>query len=182
VTPNVTTTELLTSPGLKRELIRGELRERDSAPRHRRHAATESRIVQALGNWRDEVNFEADVLSGDVGSILSRDPGTTMGIDVTLFSLEVLRRQTDERFVTGTPILAVEILSPGDTHEVMREKINEYHRTGVRMIWVVDPDFRTVLVYPRNDEPIMYNRRQKLTGGDVLPGFAVLVEKLFPSW
>lgn len=186
VTPTMTTKELLALPedGMERELIRGELREREMTRRNRLHAATESRIVRALGNWLDQQgDFEADVLSGEAGSILQQGPDTTVGIDVALFSLDVLRRQTDEtRMVLGVPILAVEILSPNDKHEEMREKIVEYLRTGVKLVWEVDPDFRTVRVYRQDREPVMVNRTQTLTGDDVLPGFEVAVADLFPNW
>lgn len=123
------------------------------------------------------------MLSGEAGSILEQDPDTTVGIDVALFSIDVLRRQTDEtRMVLGVPVLAVEILSPNDGHEEIREKIVEYLRTGVQMIWEVDPDFRTVRVYRQNHEPVMFNRKQTLTGDDVLPGFEVAVADFFPDW
>ncbi len=93
-----------------------------------------------------------------------------MGIDVALFSLEVLRQQTDQtRLVLGVPILAVEILSPGDKHEETHEKIVEYLRTHVKLVWEVDPDFRTVRVYRPDQEPVMFNRRQTLTADDILP-------------
>ncbi|MDA1053453.1 MAG: Uma2 family endonuclease [Planctomycetota bacterium] len=186
VTPTMTTKEMLALPedGMERELIRGELRERETTRRNRLHAATESRIVRTLGNWLvQQTDFEADVLSGEAGSILQQDPDTTVGIDVALFSLDVLRRQTDEtRMVLGVPILAVEILSPNDKHEEIREKIVEYLRTGVRLVWEVDPDFQTVRVYRQDHEPVMFNRQQTLSAADVLPGFEVAVADLFPNW
>ncbi|MEO8495695.1 MAG: Uma2 family endonuclease [Planctomycetota bacterium] len=186
VTPSMTTPELLSLPedGMERELIRGELRERAMTRRNRLHAATESRIVRVLGNWLDQQSeIEGDVLSGEAGSILQQDPDTTVGIDVALFSLDVLRRQTDEtRLVVGVPILAVEILSPNDKHEEIREKIVEYLRTGVRLVWEVDPDFQTVRIYRRDQEPVMFNRKQLLSASDVLPGFEVAVADLFPNW
>jgi Uma2 family endonuclease len=186
VTPIMTTQELLALPdnGMERELIRGVLKEREMTRRNRLHAATESRIVRVLGNWLDrQPNFEGDVLSGEAGSVLARDPDTTVGIDVALFSLDVLRQQADEtRLVVGVPILAVEILSPHDKHEEIHEKIVEYLRTGVKLIWEVDPDFQTVRVYRQDQEPVMFNRNQTLTGDDVLPGFEVAVLDLFPAW
>lgn len=185
VTPTMTTRELLALPddGTERELIRGELREREMTRRNRRHAATESQIVFALLSWLKQTKFAADVLSGEVGSILAQDPDTTVGIDVALFSRDVLRQQTDEsRLVVGVPILAVEILSPNDKHEEVREKIVEYLRTGVRVVWEVDPDFHTVRVHQNRQEPVMFNREQKLVGGDDLPGFSVPVAELFPNW
>ncbi len=186
VTPVMTTAEMLALPesGKERELIRGELREREMTRRNRLHAASQSRIVQKLRNWLDQQpDFEGDILSGEVGSILAEDPDTTVGIDVALFSLEVLQHQTDQtRLVRGVPILAVEILSPNDKHDEIREKIMEYRRTGVKLIWEVDPDFQTIRVHRQEQEPVMFNRNQTLAGDKVLPGFEVAVADLFPNW
>lgn len=182
----MTTAQLLALPedGTERELIRGELKEREMSRRNRLHAATESRIAHALIAWIERApEIQADVLSGEAGSILARDPDTTVGIDVAVFSLDVLRRQTDEtRLVVGVPILAVEILSPNDRHEEIHEKIVEYLRVGVKLIWEVDPDFQTVRVYRPGSEPEMFNRAQLLSGGGILPGFEVPVVDLFPNW
>jgi Uma2 family endonuclease len=186
VTPEMTTAKMLALPenGKERELIRGELREREMTRRNRLHAATQSRIVQKLRNWLDQQpDFEGDILSGEVGIILAEDPDTTVGIDVALFSLEVLQQQTDQtRLVRGVPILAVEILSPNDKHDEIREKIMEYRRTGVKLIWEVDPDFQTIRVHRQAQEPVMFNRSQTLTGDEALPGFEVAVADLFPNW
>jgi Uma2 family endonuclease len=52
----------------------------------------------------------------------------------------------------------------------------------VKLVWEVDPDFRTVRVYRPGHEPVMFNRKQILSGDDVLPGFEVAVGELFPNW
>ena len=122
---NVTTSELLAMPDdMERDLIRGELRERPMTRRNRLHAATEANIARILGNWLDgNQGLSARVLSGEVGTILAEQPDTTVGIDVAVFSLDILQNQSDETsIVRGVPILAVEILSPSDMHEDVHEK------------------------------------------------------------
>ncbi len=182
----MTTEELLALPedGVERELIHGELRERAMTRRNRRHAATEAKISQLLSNWSDsksENNY--GVLSGEAGVILSHDPDTTVGIDVAVFSLDVLENQPSESsMVDGVPVLAVEILSPSDQQETIHEKVVEYLRAGVSLIWEIDPEFKTVRVHRPGMEPTMVNQTQPLTGEDVLPGFEVSVAELFPSW
>ena len=182
----MTTDELLALPddGMERELIRGQLREREMTRRNRFHAATESQVVYTLKFYlKHQADFEGDVLSGEAGAILAQNPDTTVGIDVALFSLDVLSRQSDAtRMVAGVPILAVEILSPTDKHEDTHEKIMEYLRTGVKLVWEIDPDFQTVRVHRPGHEPVMFNRTQSLTGDDVLPGFQIAVADLFPAW
>ncbi len=186
LTKGITTAELLAMPedGIERELIRGILKEREMTRRNRIHAATESRIVYALRHWLNRTpEFRADVLSGEAGAILAQDPDTTFGIDVAVFSLDVLNSQTNaSALVVGVPLLVVEILSPNDKHEDVHEKIVEYLRVGVQLVWEVDPDFQTVRVHRPGAEPIMFNRVQKLSAEGVLPGFEVSVADLFPQW
>ena len=181
-----TTAELLALPadGKEREIIRGELKEREMTRRNRLHAATEARIVHEIKNWLDQhPEIRADVLSGEAGSILAQEPDTTVGIDVAVFALDLLEHQSpDSSMVVGVPLLAIEILSPSDRHEETYEKIAECLRVGVQLVWEVDPDFQTVRVFRPKAEPVMFNRTQLLSGEDVLPGFQVSVAKLFPSW
>jgi Uma2 family endonuclease len=86
-------------------------------------------------------------------------------------------------FLEVPPDLAVEVLSPSNTRREMEIKLEEYAKAGVRLVWYVDPERKGVDVYPKGNP-----RRKKtlgvndtLDGGDVLPGFAVKVAKLFES-
>lgn len=176
--------EAMPQDGIERDLIRGVLREQGMTRRNRRHAGTELRIGQALQNWlNSQAELSAEALSGEVGCVLQREPDSSVGIDVAVFATEVLESQTNEStMVVGIPLLAVEILSPHDKQEDIHQKIVEYLRVGVRLIWVVDPDFKTVRVYRNGAEPVMFNRTQQITGEDVLPGFEILVDQFFPAW
>jgi Uma2 family endonuclease len=182
----VTTADLLAIPedGIERELIQGRLKERDITRRNRLHAATEAIIAKLLGVWLESSESPAAaVLSGEVGTILASDPDTTVGIDVAVFPIRLLEnQQAKTSLVQGVPLLAVEILSPSDKHEDVHQKIDEYLRCGVSLVWEVDPDFKTVRVHRPNHEPVMFNREQELPGFDALPDFKVSVAELFPSW
>jgi Uma2 family endonuclease len=46
--------------------------------------------------------------------------------------------------LTGVPDLLIEILSPSTRRYDRRQKRNRYERAGVRELWLVDPDTRTV--------------------------------------
>jgi Uma2 family endonuclease len=176
--------EQLPDEGMERELIQGELRERPMTRRNRFHATVESRIVKTLGLWLDSQDeLAAEVMSGEVGCILEHDPDTTVGIDVAVFPMEVVHHQTElSSQVDGIPLLAVEILSPSDTHEASNEKVLTYLRTGVPVVWNVDPDFQTVCVYRPEREPQLFSRSQTLAQIEELPGLQVPLRELFPKW
>ena len=94
-------------------------------------------------------------------------------------SAEVASLNANAAFFEGPPILAVEILSPSDTQEKIDEKIALYLETGVAVVWVVNPRFRTVTVFRPDAPPALFNDQQELEGGAHLPGFRVEVAKLF---
>jgi Uma2 family endonuclease len=79
------------------------------------------------------------------------------------------------------PDLAIESVSPNDTVLELDEKIKEYLDAGVRLIWVINPDLRTVKIY-RPGRPITeVCNGDELSGEDVVPGFACKVSNLFAA-
>jgi Uma2 family endonuclease len=86
-------------------------------------------------------------------------------------------------FLEVPPDLAVEVLSPSNTRREMEIKLGEYAKAGVKLVWYVDPERKEVDVYPKGNP-----KRKKtlgvtdtLDGGNVLPGFAVPVARIFES-
>lgn len=77
------------------------------------------------------------------------------------------------------PELAIEILSPGNTPAEMRRKRTEYFSAGVRLVWIVDPDSRSVSVYTGVEQSTVLHESDVLEGGEVLPGFSLPLKELF---
>lgn len=77
------------------------------------------------------------------------------------------------------PDLAIEVLSPSNTHAEMKRKREEYLRSGVRLVWIVDPVARTVHVYAPRRKAVVLNATDTLDGGKVLPGFTLPLGELF---
>jgi Uma2 family endonuclease len=179
----LTTEDLLAMPenGMDRWLIRGQLREKPMTVRNRFHSQAMVRIAAELDNWRlNQPAPRGIVLCGEAGIILQRAPDSTVGIDVAYVSAEVAARLSkNTTLVDGVPTLAVEILSPSDTHEQTHEKLSEYLRAGVPLVWIVDPDDYTVRVYSQDARPQLFNEDQELAGDPHLPGFRVAVRRLF---
>ncbi len=79
------------------------------------------------------------------------------------------------------PDLVIEVISPNDLYYEVEAKVREYQTAGVRLIWVVNPDLRTVKVYDSQAGRVFdLSEGDRLTGGEVLPGFSCLVSDLFP--
>jgi Uma2 family endonuclease len=179
------TDELLALPedGFERELIRGQLRERPMTRRNPQHSEVVITVGYLLKHWLiQQPKPRGRVLGGEAGFRIRRDPDTTVGIDVAYISAE-LAASTPRKagLVDGVPVLAVEVLSPYDVHEEISEKVQEYLDAGVPLIWVVDPNFRTVRVHRPGAEPELFNILQELPGEPELPGFRVSVAEIFAS-
>jgi Uma2 family endonuclease len=77
------------------------------------------------------------------------------------------------------PDLAVEVTSPNDGAEDLEEKLDEYLRAGVRLVWVIYLPTRNVWAYKPDGTARLYRTGDTLPGEDVLPGFTVPVAELF---
>lgn len=78
------------------------------------------------------------------------------------------------------PDLVIEVVSPNDKVSEMDEKIDAYLLDGVRLIWVIDPQRRKAVVYaPDAEQPLHLAKDAVLDGGDGLPGFQIVLSKLF---
>ena len=77
------------------------------------------------------------------------------------------------------PDLAVEVISPSNTRKEMEEKLKEYFEKGVRLVWFVRPRSRMVDVYTSAEAFTRLTASATLDGGEVLPGFSILVADLF---
>ncbi len=181
----LTADDVLAMPedGTHRELIRGRLIEEPMTYRNRWHSGTEAENrQQVLKNWLDGQTAPCGmIVSGEAGFRLRRDPDSLVGIDVAYASAEQVARanETGSALFNGPPILAVEILSPSEKQEDLIAKVREYLETGVAIVWIVEPTFRTVLVYRPDDEPRLFNVREEITAEPHLPGFRVAVAALF---
>jgi Uma2 family endonuclease len=190
----LTAEDLLNMPddGVERYLIDGELRECPTTPgdpdqgeaemtrRNPEHGETEMSIGYELRRWLEtQPRPRGKVVGGETGFRIRRQPVSFVGIDVAYVSAEmVANRDRKLSYYDGPPVLAVEILSPSDLHERLVEKVKKYLDTGA-VVWIADPDFRTVAVHRPGELPITYNEGQELDGDPYLPGFRVLVRKLF---
>jgi Uma2 family endonuclease len=114
------------------------------------------------------------VVSGEAGMV-RLFPGLVRIPDVAFTSWDRLPgRQVPTAPVPQlAPDLAVEVLSEGNTDAEMTRKLREYFAAGVRLVWFVDPQTRTVTVYTGPEESRVLDEAQTLDGGQVLPGFSL---------
>ena len=77
------------------------------------------------------------------------------------------------------PDLAVEVLSPSDSPRHVAQKIGEFLEFGVTLVWLVDPQARTVTVYRSLSQTQQFTAGDTLSAEPVLPGFGCVVSRFF---
>ena len=75
--------------------------------------------------------------------------------------------------------LVAEVVSPSNTRRQLAAKVREYFASGVRIVWVVDPEDRTATVYRGPGNGTVLWEDATITGEDVLPGFSCPVAEFF---
>ncbi|MBI1832823.1 MAG: Uma2 family endonuclease [Planctomycetes bacterium] len=84
-----------------------------------------------------------------------------------------------ENALDVVPNLATEVVSPTDIAEDLTEKIHEYFRAGVELVWVVYPLQQEIYVYRSPTQITVLTAAEELDGGTVLPGFRLPLADFF---
>ncbi len=148
--------------------------------RNRFHSQIQANVTGCLVEWwRTRPRPRGAIVCGEAGFRLKGTAESLVGFDVAVASAELVAAMDPaERVYNGSPILAVEILSPNDTHDEIVETVRTYHAVGT-VVWIIDPDFETVAVHRPGEEVETLNTRQELDGEPYLPGFRVPVARFF---
>lgn len=72
-------------------------------------------------------------------------------------------------------------MSPNDSATYLEAKVQDYLSHGTRLVWVVYPQTRTVIVHRPDGSAQMLGDDDELSGEDVVPGFTLRVGELFGS-
>jgi Uma2 family endonuclease len=138
----------------------------------------EARLVTALYHFVQEYSL-GWVMTGEVGIYTRRKPDRVRGADVVFLSKERWPGRPPKGFLEVAPELVVEIMSPNYRWQDVRQKLVEYFAIGVRWVWIVEPENRTVLVFRAVTDIQQYGMDDMLVGEGLLEGFALAVANLF---
>lgn len=176
--------ELLTAEDLLRlpgdghhyELVRGKLVEMTPPGGQRGRIA--SRLDRRLGEFVDR-HALGEVMV-ETGFCLECAPDTVRGPDISFLAADRIPSEgLPAGFIPGAPDLAIEIVSPNDTASEVQAKVQDYLTHGTRLVWVVEPKTRTVLVCRQDGSAGLLDLDDALDGEDVLPGFVLPLRELF---
>jgi Uma2 family endonuclease len=116
----------------------------------------------------------------EVDHYLPSDKFNTRRPDVEFISKERLALFDPSDYVLLMPDLAVEVKSPSNTPEELRQKAAYYLQNGALMVRLVFPAEQIVMVYT-TDNPggKKFGKDDTLDGGHVLPGFKLPLKDIF---
>ena len=170
---------LLADDGSRTELVKGEIVH--MTPAGARHGAVTVRIGRLLDEYV-EAHGLGVCCGAETGFILRRAPDTVRAPDAAVVvRSHIPATGLPDGFWPCAPDLAVEVASPpGDRPADVRIKLGEYFSAGTRLVWLVEPETRTVRIYRSAQDVRVVGTDGHLDGGDVLPGFRCSVQRLFP--
>ena len=89
-----------------------------------------------------------------------------------------------QRVVGVPPIVAtdegvIELMSPTDDLDELRNKMNEYISCGVKLGWLICPDEKQVEIFRQGEKKKILDNPSSLSGEDILPGLTVDLADIF---
>jgi Uma2 family endonuclease len=166
--------------GRPEELVRGKIVM--TPPPNRDHGFTCVEIAFHLRLFVGQHKL-GRVYGNDSGVVTERNPDTVRGADVAYYSYARLPKGTrSKRYGPEIPELVFEVKSPSDRWPAILQKVAEYLNAGALFVTILDPDTETAVVYSPEGPPRTFTRADELTFPDVLPGFGVVVGRLFEQY
>jgi Uma2 family endonuclease len=170
------TTEVLLDAEKEYEIVNGQPEEKVMGGA--RHGGVGSRLIIRLGSY-----VEANLLGEVYG------PDTTFKIgandrlpDVSFIAAERIPEEGEpETLWPFAPDLAVEIISPNDLYEKVNSKMREYFDAGVRQVWLISAEHKTVTIHHSPTRTTILTEADEIVCEDIVPGFRCRVSELFQT-
>jgi Uma2 family endonuclease len=134
------------------ELVRGEVIQ--LPPPQKPHGVVCCNLAYLLSAYT-RARRKGYLTSNDSGVILEREPDTVRGPDVACYEDAQTWEELHPKYGEVPPRLAAEVLSPSDRANQVNRKITDYLKSGVALVWLIDPENRTVTVYRRDKGPVV---------------------------
>ena len=109
------------------------------------------------------------------------DRGRVRKPDSSFIALGRMTREQfeEEGFIEIVPDLVTEVISPNDSAEDVEEKIEMWLAAGVKLLWEVYPNTRTIRAHRPDGTITLLRATDTLTAPDILPGFSLPIAELF---
>ena len=159
-----------------------------------RNATGEITIMPPTGSETGNRNFDLIVQLG----IWTRQNGTGIGFDssagftlpngamkssdaawIKLEKWHTLTPEQQQKFAPICPDFIIELRSPSDNLQPLKDKLQEYIDNGVSLGWLIDRKNRKVYIYRPNSEVECLDNPATLSGESVLPEFVLQLSTIW---
>jgi Uma2 family endonuclease len=135
-------------------------------------------VCAALDKWADEDG--RGVVLSNAG--FSLPDGSMRGAHTAWMSnerWESLTEQEKDGFAPRCPEFVVEIVSPFDTLETMRTKMEQWMANGAQVGWLIDPEREVVEIYRVGRMVEALERPEKMVGDGPVAGFELVMARVW---
>ena len=167
------------------ELIRGWISRMSPAPL-RYHQNISFKLSIQIGNYLTDKNCTAYAAPFDVRLTNKRkkkvDDKFIQSVVQPDISIICDPEKLDDKGCLGAPDWIIEILSPGNTKNEMKEKFSLYEENGVKEYWIVYPEYFQVQVFDLiNDKYVFRDNyvKEDLIPVNIFEGFTIDADKMF---
>ncbi|MCP4129449.1 MAG: Uma2 family endonuclease [bacterium] len=147
-----------------------------------RHQTTVGNIIGLMGSYFKSwpyFGFFLDVRLGETPKIDESVINVVQPDIVGVYDESKL----DNKGVTGSPDILIEILAPESMEKDWREKYDLYEKYGVRSYWIIDPGLKAAHIYILNDAgKFSQEARHEYEGiieSAIYPGLKIDLKELF---
>lgn len=164
--------------GKLRELVHGEVREWMSpAPEH---GQLEARLTSKLVPFVEDRKLGV-VMSGEVRFLLHGRTDHFREADIAFVRTDKYPSgNAPPRADTTVPDFVAEIISPSDMAAMVQEKVRDWLDMGVRLLWLIYPKTKEVVVVRADGSSLIVPRSGVLNGEDVFPGLSLPIGSFMP--
>jgi Uma2 family endonuclease len=139
-------------------------------------SSAQGELYAALRRWQEDTTSEGLILQ-DV--FVALPDGSRPAPDISYWSAE-RRPPVTRGAMQSTPDLVIEVLSPSTRVNDLGVKREVYMSSGVRELWLVDPDAHTVTRVRPDSTPDETLGEGSTLRSELLDGFALAVARIFP--
>lgn len=136
-------------------------------------------IAAQLWNWSE---LDGTGLGFDSSAGFTLPNGATRSPDAAWIKLERWNALTEKQKASFAPIcpdFVIELRSASDTVSSLQKKMEEYIANGTLLGWLIDRQNRQVYIYRPHREPEILNAPETISGDPELPGFVLVMAKIW---
>lgn len=148
------------------------------SPAGHNHGKLGAELLILIGQYV-KANKLGEVYAAETGFVFPNGK-TVRAPDVMFLSTARIPPDMGEDvYLPIAPDFAVEVVSLSDKFSDATAKAESFLSAGVRLVWVVQPNDRSVHVFRQGQAVRVYKSGETLGGEDVLPGLNISVDQIF---